>query len=85
MTGKDKLFEAWRAWKAKPSAETALEFRRTANKARKEDLILLVCDLTGRLDLFWDDSPLSVAQKWGGKNDGYSTPPAAKMKEVASC
>lgn len=85
MAGKDKLFEAWRTWKAKPSAATALEFKRTAGKARKEDLILLVCDLTGRLDLFWEDDTLSVAQKGGGQNDGYSSSPAAAVKEVASC
>lgn len=85
MTGYEKLFAAWRAWKAEPSAVSALEFKRTAGKARKEDVILLVCDLTGRLDLFWDASPLSVAQKQGSKNDGYSASPAAAVKEVAPC
>lgn len=85
MAGFQELFIVWRAWKANPSAETALAFKRAAGKARKEVLIQLVCDLTGRLDLFWDASPLSVAQKSGGKNDGYSTPPAAAVKEVSPC
>lgn len=85
MSGFDELLAVWTAWKRKTSAETALAWKKAANKARKEVLIQLVCYLTGKLDLFWDDETLSVAQKGGGKNDGYSSSPAAAMKEVASC